>query len=129
MHVCWRENICLIYDDSGSMRLSIEERLFPDWILLRLSGFVCAQTEKYFIEELRAGASIQKRVVLDLLGLHELSENASMAICTAWRQLLTECGAGLWIVGSPMQLRRRSAADGFVLSRAEKHEKGAWNDV
>lgn len=129
MQVCWQENVCRIYDDAGAMRLSIEEVLSPGTLLLRMKGSVCAQTENYFIEELRAGTSIRRKVVLDLTGVEELSENASVEICAAWRQLLTKDAANLQIIGMPTQLLRRSAADTLVLLCARCHEKGEQSNA
>lgn len=124
MHISWRGNTCLMIDRKGKLCLSMEELLFSDLVLLRLRGAVCTQTEDYFIEELRAGASLHKRVVLDLLELHALSENACAAICSAWRQLLTDRAENLQIIGAPAQLSRRSAADSFVLMQAAQKAKG-----
>lgn len=123
MHVCWQGNTCLISDKNGEIRLTIEELLFSDLILLRLKGTVCLQTEAFFIEELRAGASIHRKVVLDLLDLQELSENACAAICSAWRRLLTDCADDLRIIGQPVQLPGHSMAAAFVRTRAEHGRK------
>lgn len=124
MHISWQGNTCLISDKNGEICLSIEERMFSDLILLRLKGTVCTQTEDFFIEELRAGASIHRKVVLDLLGLHELSENACVAICSAWRRLLTDCADGLRIIGLPVQMPGHSMAAAFVNMRVEHKRKG-----
>lgn len=123
MDICWQGNTCLISDKNGEIRLTIEELLFSDLLLLRLRGAVCGQTEKYFIEELRAGASIHRRVVLDLLGLQELSENACAAICSACRRLLTDCADDLRIIGPPLWPPDDSAAKAFVRMRAEHKRK------
>lgn len=123
MNVCWQGNTCLILDKCGDVQLSIEERLFADLFLLRAEGTVCMQTEDYFIEELRAGASIHRKVVLDLFGLQEVSENACAAICSAWRRLLTDCADDLQIIGMPAQLPGHSAAAAFVRMRADHERK------
>lgn len=123
MHVSWQGSTCLISDKNGEIRLTIEERLFPDLILLRLRGVVCLQTEAFFIEELRAGASIHRKVVLDLFGLQGLSENACAAICSAWRRLLTDRTDGLRIIGLQVQLPGYSTAAAFVRMRAEHKRK------
>lgn len=129
MNVYWQANTCLISDKNDKLCLSIEERLFPDLILLRLEGVVCMQTESIFIEELRAGVSIRRKVVLDLFGLRELSENACAAICSARRRLLTDCTDGLRIIGSPVQLFGYGAANAFLRSRAAQKGKGERDNV
>lgn len=129
MYVSWQGNTCLISDENGKIRLSMEELLFSDLILLRLKGAVCMHTEDFFIEELRASASIHRKVVLDLFGLWELSENACVAICSAWRRLLTDCTDNLRIIGRPVQLPRCSAATAFVCMRAEHERRGEQDHV